>query len=35
MTTLPDPDEFGKSEAKPCDSIDSDDYHSLFDFEEQ
>jgi len=32
--TLPDPETFGESGPKPWEKIDSDDYTSLFDFEE-
>lgn len=32
---FPDPEDFGKSGPKPCEKIDSNDYHSLFDFEEE
>jgi hypothetical protein len=34
-TTLPDPETFGEPKPKPSDRIDSDEYHSLFDFEEE
>jgi hypothetical protein len=34
MAELPDPDTFGESGPKPSDSIDADDYHSLFEWEE-
>lgn len=33
--TIPDPDEFGESGPKPHEKIDSDDYHSLFDYEDE
>lgn len=32
--SFPDPDTFGESGPKPSDKIDPDDYHSLFDYEE-
>jgi len=33
--SLPDPEEYGKSETKPWEKIDSDNYTSLFDFEDK
>lgn len=35
MVTIPDPETFGESKPKPYEGIDSDDYHSLFDFEDK
>lgn len=32
--TLPDPDLFGVSGPKPCEKIDEDEYHSLYEWEE-
>lgn len=31
--TFPDPEMFGESGPRPWEKIESDDYHSLFDFE--
>lgn len=32
---IPDPDTFGESGPKPHEGIDPDDYHSLYEWEEE